>query len=305
MSIIRKLGSVVADGTLGERQIRVVASDPSVDRVKDVMVPEGCILDGYKSNPIVLFNHDPHSPVGNAAVAIQNGRVEALIDFAQKGISAKADEVCGLYKSGVLRAVSVGFQPIEHEPIKDGGTRYTKWALMEISGCSVPANPNAVTIERSAAAASHTMSSENEPSSHWPTFKLTAEERRALDGRMKIRAQGLAELTGRERRAYYATEFPGLDYWDASKAYRERMDLLDIGGRFQERLAQSDFAKEYRRLAALSPEDRAAERRRKVRALTPPLGPWRWDQKISDAHNMAALRQWEKERQRRDYEGIP
>ena len=86
---------VIADGTLGERQIRVVTSDPTVDRVKDVMVPEGCVLDGYKSNPIVLFNHDPHSPVGNAAVAIQNGRVEALIDFAQKGISAKADEICG------------------------------------------------------------------------------------------------------------------------------------------------------------------------------------------------------------------
>ena len=147
-------GSVLADSTLGERQIRVVASDPTVDRVKDVMVPEGCVLDGYKSNPIFLFNHDPHSPVGNAAVAVQNNRVEALVDFAPKGISAKADEICALYKSGVLRAVSVGFQPIEYEPIKDGGTRYTKWALMELSGVSVPANPNAITLERSMATSS-------------------------------------------------------------------------------------------------------------------------------------------------------
>jgi len=144
-------GSVLADNMLGERQIRVIASDPTVDRVKDIMVPEGCVLDSYKANPIVLFNHDPSAPIGNAAVAVQNGRVEALIDFAPKGISTKADEICALYKTGVLRAVSVGFQPIEYEQIKDGGVRYNKWALMELSGVSVPANSNAVTIERSMA----------------------------------------------------------------------------------------------------------------------------------------------------------
>ncbi len=114
-NIIHKFVAAVADNTLGERQIRVIASDPTVDRVKDIMVPEGCVLDSYKSNPIVLFNHDPSAPIGNAAVAVQNGRVEALIDFAPKGVSVKADEVCALYKNNVLRTVSVGFQPIEYE----------------------------------------------------------------------------------------------------------------------------------------------------------------------------------------------
>ena len=32
----------------------VVASDPTLDRTKDVMRPEGCILDNYNQNPIVL-----------------------------------------------------------------------------------------------------------------------------------------------------------------------------------------------------------------------------------------------------------
>ena len=156
MTAVRKYvqGLLIADDTLGERQIRVIASNPTVDRVKDIMVPEGCVLENYKSNPIVLANHDPDHPIGNAEPAIVNGRVEAVVTFAQKGISAKADEYCGLYKTGVLRAVSVGFDPIDAEPIKaTGGIRYNKWELMELSCVSVPANPDALTIARSVAAA--------------------------------------------------------------------------------------------------------------------------------------------------------
>jgi HK97 family phage prohead protease len=154
MTAVRKFlqGAVVADATLGERQIRVVASDPTVDRVKDVMVPEGCVLDNYKSNPIVLANHDADHPIGRAVPTIQNGRLEALIEFAPKGISVKADEYCGLYKCGVMSAVSVGFDPIDVKPIKDGGLRYEKWELMEISCVSVPANPAATVIQRALSA---------------------------------------------------------------------------------------------------------------------------------------------------------
>src|SRR5260221_688151 len=46
-------GSVKFLGTLGERQIRVVASDDSTDRVGDVLVPEGCSLAAYRRNPVV------------------------------------------------------------------------------------------------------------------------------------------------------------------------------------------------------------------------------------------------------------
>jgi hypothetical protein len=155
MTAVRKFlqGAVVADTTLGERQIRVVASDPTIDRGGDIMVPDGCVLDNYKSNPIVLANHDSGHPIGNATPIIQNGRLEAIIDFAPKGISAKADEYCGLYKAGVLRAVSIGFDPLQMEPIKNGGVRYVRWELMELSCVSIPALPSALVIERSAAAA--------------------------------------------------------------------------------------------------------------------------------------------------------
>src|SRR4051812_28920520 len=89
-------GAVIDDPTLGERQVRICLSDPTPDRVKDVMRPEGCILTDYLKNPIVLADHDPTQPIGTAKVEITSAGVTALIDFAPKGISAKADQYCAL-----------------------------------------------------------------------------------------------------------------------------------------------------------------------------------------------------------------
>jgi HK97 family phage prohead protease len=136
------------DSTLNDRQIRVVASDPTPDRVGDIMVPEGCVLDGYKANPIVLANHDADKPIGSGRVMIKSDRVEALITFAPPKISKIADEFCALTKAGILNAVSVGFEPIEAEPLQGGGVRYKVWELLELSVVSVPANPLAVVVER-------------------------------------------------------------------------------------------------------------------------------------------------------------
>jgi hypothetical protein len=107
--------------SLGARQILAVVSDPTLDRTNDVMRPEKCILDNYRRNPIVLANHDPAHPTGTTTAAIKNNRVEALIDFAPAGASQVADTYCALTKAGVLRALSVGFGPIEFKPNKSGG----------------------------------------------------------------------------------------------------------------------------------------------------------------------------------------
>jgi hypothetical protein len=147
-------GAIVADAALGPRQIRVRASDATPDRAKDVMVPSGCRIENYVKNNIVLADHDATKPIGNAEIDVLPDYVDALITFAPAGISAKADEYCGLAKADVIKSVSVGFDPIEAEPIKGGGFRYKQWELMELSVLGgVPCNPNAVIIARSAAAA--------------------------------------------------------------------------------------------------------------------------------------------------------
>lgn len=145
-------GAVVADEDLGPREVRVVASTPSPDRAGDVMVPKGCEFKAYAANPIVLADHDPTKPIGVAKLAIFDDRVEALVTFAPEGVSPKADEYCGLAKARILNAVSVGFRPVESEPIKGGGYRFLKWELMELSFVAVPCNSEALVVQRSAAA---------------------------------------------------------------------------------------------------------------------------------------------------------
>ena len=141
-------GAVVADSTLGERQIRVIANSGKADRVKDTLKASGCKLDNYRANPIVLADHNPETPIGNFAPEIKDA-LEGVITFAPKGVSAKADEYCGLYKAGVMNTVSVGFRPIDSAPNKDGGYDFKEWELLELSCVAVPCDPGAVVTARS------------------------------------------------------------------------------------------------------------------------------------------------------------
>src|SRR5205807_6310619 len=98
---------------------------------------------------IVLADHNTKAPIGTAEVFILADRVEEVITFAPAGISAKADEYCGLAKAGVLNTVSPGFRELEVKPLKDGGVHILRWELLESSLVAVPAQPDAVVIGRS------------------------------------------------------------------------------------------------------------------------------------------------------------
>jgi hypothetical protein len=50
--------------TVGERQIRVIASDATPDRMGDILEPGGCQLDEFRRNPIMLAQHSPDQPIG-------------------------------------------------------------------------------------------------------------------------------------------------------------------------------------------------------------------------------------------------
>jgi HK97 family phage prohead protease len=141
-------GAVVEDTTLGERQIRVIVSTPTPDRVKDVLEPGGVDVSAYRANPIVLADHDRAAPIGTAEIEIKSDRVEAVVTFAPAGASSKADEYCALAKAGVLNTVSPGFIEKEATPIKGGGVHITRWELLELSLVTVPCNAEATVIER-------------------------------------------------------------------------------------------------------------------------------------------------------------
>ena len=116
---------------LPDRTIVAIASDATLDRAGDVMVASGCDATNYKRNAVVLRDHDPTKPIGTASVIVKGNRLEATIKFAPAGVSPVADETFALAKAGVLTGVSIGFRPIESEPLRGGGVKFTKWELLE------------------------------------------------------------------------------------------------------------------------------------------------------------------------------
>lgn len=152
MTMIRKLVRAQIN-QLGDDEVEVVMSTASLARDGHILIPQGCRIDNYRANPIVLWSHDPDKPVGNAENAAVTGeQISARVRFAPLGISRKADEIRGLVKAGVIRTVSIGFDPIEMEPLDPkkprGGQRISDWELLEMSFVSVPSDTGAVVTAR-------------------------------------------------------------------------------------------------------------------------------------------------------------
>jgi HK97 family phage prohead protease len=139
---------------LGEREVEVVVSTGNRARDGHVFEPSGGHFDNYGNNPIVLWQHDVMSPIGNGnELRVEDNGIRAKVVFAPVGIDATADRICGLVKSGVVRGISFGVDPIEAEPLDPakpkGGKRVTSWELLEFSFCSVPVDPDALVTNRS------------------------------------------------------------------------------------------------------------------------------------------------------------
>lgn len=140
-----------------------VLSDDTLDRYGDIVDPAGWDLRWFKRNPIALFGHNSSFPIGNwKNVRVDGGKLMADLAPAARGTSQRVDEIISLIEQDILRATSVGFRPLEYEPIDPkqpyGGQRYTKQELLETSIVSVPANPAALHLAKSLHISDETMS---------------------------------------------------------------------------------------------------------------------------------------------------
>lgn len=139
---------------LGDNEVEVRMSTASVARDGHILLPEGARLDNYKANPVVLWNHDADKPpVGRAEnVTAGTDEIVARVKFPDVGISQRADEIRGLAKGGFINAVSVGFDPLDGDPIDPkkprAGMRFTDWDLLELSFCNVPVDTGALVTQR-------------------------------------------------------------------------------------------------------------------------------------------------------------
>ena len=151
-----RLNASSAQPVDGTRIVRYVFSDDTVDLAGDTIQQDGWVLDDFEANPVALFSHaswDP--PIGRASnVAVKKNKLIGDIEYAEAEVYPFADTIYRLVKGGFIKAVSVGFLPIDYEFVKDAarpyGLNFLRQKLLEISNCSVPCNPNALAEARSA-----------------------------------------------------------------------------------------------------------------------------------------------------------
>jgi HK97 family phage prohead protease/HK97 family phage major capsid protein len=129
-----------------------ILSDETPDRMDDVIMSDGWDFKHFKRNPIALFGHRSDFPIGKwNNLRVENHQLKANLEMAPEGTSDRIDEIRRLVDADILKAVSVGFKPIERKDREgtDWGSVYTKCELVECSIVAVPANPNALAVAKS------------------------------------------------------------------------------------------------------------------------------------------------------------
>ena len=137
------------------RILVITGTDESLDRDGDVISVKGWVMDSFLKNPVFLYAHDYHSvPIGAAVKVVRRknpDRLEFHEKFPSKGIYPFADMILELFREKILNASSVGFIPIEWEPLDKetdpngwNGRKFVKQELLELSACPVPSNPSAI-----------------------------------------------------------------------------------------------------------------------------------------------------------------
>lgn len=123
----------------GGRWITARATTPTPDRAGDVVLPEGV---RFELPMPLLFMHRHGEPVG----VVRSAKTDAAGITIKAEIvegARQADEVWTLVEAGALGAVSIGFRPLESEPLESGGLKFTRWEWLETSIVSIPANRDA------------------------------------------------------------------------------------------------------------------------------------------------------------------
>lgn len=133
------------------RVIRGIATTPSVDRVGDIIEPLGMKF----TNPMpFLWQHLHDKPVGTVkfdtptAAGIGFEATIAHPDTVEsETLKDRLREAWDSMKLGLVRAVSVGFRPIEYSYMEEGGVRFIESECFELSAVTIPANSDAVINE--------------------------------------------------------------------------------------------------------------------------------------------------------------
>lgn len=121
--------------------IEGIASTPSTDRMGDVVEPKGARF----TLPIpLLWQHRSGEPIGHVIAAkVTEAGIEIKAQV-MRGLLPEIERAWTLIKSGLVRGLSIGFNPLESADIKGTwGQHFTKWDWLELSAVTIAANQDA------------------------------------------------------------------------------------------------------------------------------------------------------------------
>lgn len=151
-----------------KRILTGIATTPSTDRMEDIVEPKGA---QFKLPLPMLFQHRHSEPIGHVTNAVvKSDGIHVTIQIAKIDepgrLKDRIDEAWQSIKYGLVRGLSIGFDPIESAQIEGTwGRRFTKWEWLELSAVTVAANAEASiqsikSIDSAARAASGTAGGE-------------------------------------------------------------------------------------------------------------------------------------------------
>lgn len=131
-----------------QRVIEGIASTPAPDRMGDIVEPMGA---KFRVPMPLLWQHDSKSPIGEVEFAkpTKDGipfraRLQDPNTVEAASLRDRLQMAWDSIKTGLVKAVSIGFRPIEYSFMDDGGIRFLEWDWLELSAVTIPANSDAV-----------------------------------------------------------------------------------------------------------------------------------------------------------------
>jgi hypothetical protein len=200
-----------------------VASEESEDRMGDIIEVNGWKLDDFKKNPVFMFIHQ-HSvaPLGTVPKVWIEGK-QLLNTVKWDDADPLAQFVKGKYERNVMRAVSVGFRPLEFEIVDDktskglfGSYRFKSSELLEISAVPIPAHPKA--LQRAALTKQFYMSV--------PDLSFIKEDEPILDEDQNEVYEEI--VLGHEERVTEPIDKPEIETEESSDVPVDPVDLPDV-----------------------------------------------------------------------------
>lgn len=141
-----------------EKNLVLIANTNAVDKHRTRITPSGLEFDEYRSNPILLWNHNLEKPLANGCnIREQDGRVILEVPYENFDMEdPEVESIVRKVKKGIIRAASIGFTFSDNDayPQEDeNGNLFVeirKAKLLEVSLTSVGSNPETLILQRNA-----------------------------------------------------------------------------------------------------------------------------------------------------------